>query len=105
MLTFLKIKIIMLLLLAREQKVDIKNYFCYTIFNLRDCSSIGQSTALSRRKLRVRVPSIPKINCLKILSKKEEFLYFFLAPTFNKKGLLLVEDLLVCCFTRKLSFC
>nr|pir hypothetical protein 91 - garden pea chloroplast [Pisum sativum]CAA25831.1 hypothetical protein [Pisum sativum] len=24
-----------------------------------DCSSIGQSTALSRRKLRVRVPSVP----------------------------------------------
>ena len=25
----------------------------------RDCSSIGQSTALSRRKLRVRAPSVP----------------------------------------------
>ena len=27
--------------------------------NLWDCSSIGQSTALSRRKLRVRVSSVP----------------------------------------------
>lgn len=30
----------------------------YVLF-LRDCSSIGQSTALSRRKLRVRAPSVP----------------------------------------------
>ena len=30
----------------------------YTLFP-RDCSSIGQSTALSRRKLRVRAPSVP----------------------------------------------
>ena len=28
-------------------------------FICRDCSSIGQSTALSRRKLRVRAPSVP----------------------------------------------
>ena len=30
----------------------------YTLFPW-DCSSIGQSTALSRRKLRVRAPSVP----------------------------------------------
>lgn len=30
----------------------------YTLFAW-DCSSIGQSTALSRRKLRVRAPSVP----------------------------------------------
>lgn len=30
----------------------------YTLFSW-DCSSIGQSTALSRRKLRVRAPSVP----------------------------------------------
>ena len=33
--------------------------FCYIPSFPWDCSSIGQSTALSRRKLRVRAPSVP----------------------------------------------
>ena len=35
-----------------------QQHILYTWFP-RDCSSIGQSTALSRRKLRVRAPSVP----------------------------------------------
>lgn len=42
---------------------------------LRDCSSIGQSTALSRRKLRVRAPSVPTYpNTIK---KKHQYVFPF----------------------------
>ena len=45
-----------------------------------DCSSIGQSTALSRRKLRVRAPSVPTdpINTLTHLS--------IFIPFYDKRG-------------------
>lgn len=46
-----------------------------------DCSSIGQSTALSRRKLRVRAPSVPMdINTIKkilFIKGTPPFFYFF----------------------------
>ncbi|RDY14694.1 hypothetical protein CR513_00221, partial [Mucuna pruriens] len=42
----------------RKRKRNRKNM--YTVHSFPwDCSSIGQSTALSRRKLRVRAPSVP----------------------------------------------
>lgn len=46
----------------------------YTSLFLWDCSSIGQSTALSRRKLRVRAPSVP--------TRRNQIQYFFFRFTF-----------------------
>jgi hypothetical protein len=48
-----------------------------------DCSSIGQSTALSRRKLRVRAPSVPTDpNPIK---KIHQFIYAFAAKRRTKQ--------------------
>lgn len=44
-----------------------------------DCSSIGQSTALSRRKLRVRAPSVPT-------SDPMRWIHQFLSPLSSHKG-------------------
>lgn len=42
-----------------NQIIRIRMLYVLFILFIRDCSSIGQSTALSRRKLRVRAPSVP----------------------------------------------
>ena len=49
------------LLQGDESNVLLKPFIILYVYQTprRDCSSIGQSTALSRRKLRVRAPSVP----------------------------------------------
>lgn len=67
-----------------------EEYVCCISFPW-DCSSIGQSTALSRRKLRVRAPSVPTnpINNNQ-KSKKKKKIHQFIS-SFSVKGVQIVE--------------
>ena len=64
-----------------------EEYVCCISFPW-DCSSIGQSTALSRRKLRVRAPSVPTnpINNNPIKKKIHQFI-----SSFSVKGVQIAE--------------
>ena len=64
-----------------------EEYVCCISFPW-DCSSIGQSTALSRRKLRVRAPSVPTnpINNNPIKKKIHQFI-----SSFSGKGVQIAE--------------
>ena len=59
-----------------------EEYVCCILFP-GDCSSIGQSTALSRRKLRVRAPSVPTNPINNNPIKKNTSIHLFI---FCKRG-------------------
>lgn len=70
--------------LIRRNKKE-SHFLLYPLFSW-DCSSIGQSTALSRRKLRVRAPSVPT-DSIKKFAPQFFFLSFFLSHfSSNKQG-------------------